>query len=130
MGLGGRGTAQARESLEADRERAGLLEGLLGDVAVAQTALEDARAAGASVEELHARGLALDAVLTDAMRAAYARERVLIGEKGYRDRIHRRKRMARPEVREATLTAEQLLTAREDHRIHGVQRVPRTVGAA
>lgn len=130
MGLGGRGTAQARESLVADRERAGRLDDLLREVAAAQAALEEARGSGAPVEELHERGLALDTALTEAMRAAYARERVLIGEKGYRDRLYRRKRLARPAVREATGVAEQLLTAREDHRLHGVPRVPRTVGAA
>ncbi|WP_306366151.1 hypothetical protein [Nocardiopsis sp. CC223A] len=130
MGLGGRGTAQARESLIADRERAGRLDDLLREVAAAQAALEDARESGAGAAELHECGLALDTALTEAMRAAYARERVLIGEKGYRDRIHRRKSLARPEVREATEVAERLLTAREEHRLHGVQRVPRTVGAA
>ncbi|MEU0493255.1 hypothetical protein ACOQFV_29970 [Nocardiopsis changdeensis] len=129
MGLGGRGTAQARESLVADRERAGRLDDLLREVAAAQAALEEARESGAAVEELHERALALDTALTEAMRAAYARERVLVGEKGYRDRIHRRKRLARPAVREATEVAEQLLTAREAHRLHGVPRVPRTVGA-
>jgi hypothetical protein len=40
MGLGGRGTAQARESLVADRERAGRLDGLLREVADAQAAYE------------------------------------------------------------------------------------------
>ncbi|CAL9604323.1 hypothetical protein SUDANB121_05516 [Nocardiopsis dassonvillei] len=130
MGLGGRGTAQARESLTADRERAARLDGLLREVADAQAALEDARTSGASAEELHERGLVLDTALTEAMRAAYARERVLVGERGYRDRLYRRKRLARPEVRVATEVAERLLTAREAHRLHGVQRVPRVVGVA
>ena len=129
MGLGGRGTAQARESLAADRERAGRLDDLLREVATAQAALEEARGAGAPAEELHERGLVLDTALTEAMRAAYARERVLVGERGYSDRIYRRKRLARPAVREATGVAERLLTARERHRLHGVQRVPRRVGA-
>ncbi|MDE3725295.1 hypothetical protein PWG71_28275 [Nocardiopsis sp. N85] len=130
MGLGGRSAAQVRESLMADRETAARLDDLLREVAAAQTALDDARAADAPVEELHERGLVLDAALTEAMRAAYARERVLIGPKGYEDRLQRRKRLARPEVRQATEVAERLLTVRETHRLHGVQRVPPQVRRA
>ncbi|MDT0329262.1 hypothetical protein [Nocardiopsis lambiniae] len=130
MGLGGHSAAQVRESLMADRETAARLDDLLREVAAAQTALDDARAADAPVEELHERGLVLDTALTEAMRAAYARERVLIGPKGYEDRLQRRKRLARPEVRQATEVAERLLTVRETHRLHGVQRVPPQVRRA
>ncbi|MEV2275388.1 hypothetical protein AB0I72_07360 [Nocardiopsis sp. NPDC049922] len=119
---------QARESLAHDREEAARLPELLERVAEAEAALAEAHERHASATELRHLGLVLDGVLTEAMRAAYARERVLIGVRGYRDRIHRRKRLARPEVREATRVAERLLTAREDHRLHGVQRVPRPVG--
>ena len=37
----------------------------------------------------------LDTALTDAMRAAYAAERVAIGPRGYDDRIFRRKAKAK-----------------------------------
>ncbi|WP_017570485.1 hypothetical protein [Nocardiopsis halotolerans] len=125
MGLAKQGTSGAREALAADRERAESLPELLRSVARAEEELEEARSWGAPVEELHQRGVALDTALTEAMRAAYARERVLVGSKGYGDRIYRRKRLARPQVREATRVAERLLTAREAHRLHGIQRVPR-----
>lgn len=125
MGLAKQSTVQARESLAADQESAQRLPELLRTVAEAQEALERARTWDAPVEELNQRGLDLDRALTEAMRAAYARERILVGAKGYEDRIHRRKRLARPQVREATRVAERLLTARETHRLHGIQRVPR-----
>ncbi|MFJ9552503.1 hypothetical protein ACIRPH_01725 [Nocardiopsis sp. NPDC101807] len=128
MGLAKQSTTQARESLETDRERAARLPELLREVAEAQEALDAVRGSGASVIEVHERGVALDEALTEAMRAAYAKERTLVGLKGYQDRIHRRKRLARPQVREATQTAETLLTAREAHRLHGIQRVPRLPG--
>ncbi|GAA1438153.1 hypothetical protein [Nocardiopsis tropica] len=128
MGLAKQSTTQARESLEADRERAERLPELLRGVAEAQEALDAVRGSGASVVEVHERGVALDEALTEAMRAAYAKERTLVGLKGYQDRIHRRKGLARPQVREATQTAETLLTAREAHRMHGIQRVPRLPG--
>lgn len=128
MGLGKKSTTEAHESLEADRELAAGLPELLRGVAEAQDALDAARGPDASVDEVHRRGVALDEALTGAMRAAYARERTLVGLKGYQDRIHRRKRLARPQVREATEVAETLLTAREAHRLHGIQRVPRPVG--
>ncbi|WP_150237786.1 hypothetical protein [Nocardiopsis quinghaiensis] len=124
MGLAKQSTTQARQRLEADRNLAEGLPELLRAVAEAQEALDQAREWNAPVEELHQRGVALDEALTEAMRAAYARERTLVGPKGYVDRIYRRKRLARPEVREATQTAERLLTARETHRLHGIQRVP------
>ncbi|MFD6950458.1 hypothetical protein A6A08_06555 [Nocardiopsis sp. TSRI0078] len=127
MGLAKQSTTQARQMLEADRGLAEKLPELLRAVAEAEAALEQAREWNAPVEELHERGVALDGALTEAMRAAYARERVLVGPKGYVDRIYRRKRLARPEVREATQVAERLLTARETHRLHGIQRVPRRV---
>jgi glutamine synthetase type III len=124
MGLAKQKSTQARESLERDRELADRLPELLRSVAEAETALGTARASDAPDEELARRGLDLDTALTEAMRAAYAKERVLVGLKGYTDRIHRRKRAARPQVRAATLDAEQLLTAREAHRLHGIPRVP------
>lgn len=125
MGLAKDSTKRAQESLEADKELAAGLPELLASVAEAQEGLNRAREQGAPVEELHRSGVELDTALTDAMRAAYAKERVLIGPKGYTDRIYRRKQLARPKVRRTTEVAEQLLTARENHRLHGIERVPR-----
>ena len=39
-------------------------------------------------------------------------------------RVHRR--LARPEVKKATEVAERLLSLREQHRLHGIERVPRS----
>ncbi|WP_067607684.1 hypothetical protein [Nocardiopsis listeri] len=118
---------QARERLARDQELADRLPELLKSVSETEDALDSARQHNAPVGELRDRGLALDTALTDAMRAAYAHERVLVGPKGYVDRIQRRKRMARPGVKRATRIAERLLTEREAHRLHGIQRVPRRV---
>lgn len=126
MGLLKQSTKQAGESLEADKERAERLPELLRSVSDTQAALVNAEKSNAPVEEVRRHGLELDDALTEAMRAAYAEERRLIGPKGYTDRIYRRKRMATPTVRRATEVAETLLTAREDHRLHGIRRVPRT----
>jgi hypothetical protein len=126
MRLAKQDKTKAREELAQDQERAERLPGLLRSVVEAERALDRTREQGAPVEELHDRGVELDTALTDAMRAAYAQERVLVGAKGYGDRIQRRKRLARPEVKQATLVAERLLTAREAHRLHGVPTVPRS----
>ncbi|MFE0266530.1 hypothetical protein ACFWZ7_20545 [Nocardiopsis alba] len=127
MGVAKETRAQAEERLAHDREAADRLPGLLAEVAAAEDALDAARDGGAPAEELHELGVALDTLLTEAMRAAYAHERVLVGPKGYMDRIQRRKRLAHPRVKQATGVAERLLTARETHRLHGIQGVPRPV---
>lgn len=119
------GREEAMERLAEDQERAERLPDLLRSVSRAQSALETAREQNAPDEEVRRHGMELDTALTEAMRAAYAKERTLVGPKGYTDRIHRRKRLATPPVRRATEEAEGLLTAREDHRLHGVQRIPR-----
>jgi len=119
------GRKQATQRLAEDQERADRLPDLLRSVSRAQSALETARGQRASAEEVRHHGLELDTALTEAMRAAYAEERVLVGAKGYTDRIYRRKRLAKPVVRRATEKAEELLTAREDHRLHHIQRIPR-----
>ncbi|PWV55491.1 MULTISPECIES: hypothetical protein [Nocardiopsis] len=127
MGLAKQDMTKAREELAHDQERADQLPELLRSVAEAERALDEVREQGAPVEEVHAHGVRFDTALTEAMRAAYARERVLVGVKGYTDRIKRRKRLARPEIKQATQVAEDLLTVREAHRLHGIQQVPRSV---
>ncbi|PSL00126.1 hypothetical protein CLV63_102252 [Murinocardiopsis flavida] len=125
MVLGRRKTGEdARRRHAEDETLAGRLPELLDTVESAEAALRAANAEGAEVEDLHARGVALDTALTDAMRAAYAQERTLIGARGYDDRIYRRKRLAAPKVKAATQAAEHLLTLREAHRLHGIERVP------
>ncbi|QBI54590.1 hypothetical protein [Streptomonospora litoralis] len=119
----------ARKRYAEDQSAAERLPELVRAVADAEERLTEAQRADADFHELHRRGVALDTALTEAMRAAYARERVLIGARGYTDGIFRRKRLATPEVRRATETAERLLTAREDHRLHGVERLPRNPAA-
>ncbi|GAB3496696.1 hypothetical protein [Nocardiopsis coralliicola] len=126
MGLMGGKGGEAQRRREEDERSAGELPALLGEVAEARALLDAAQRSRASAEELRAAGTALDDALTRALRAAYARERVLVGARGYTDRIRRRKRLARPDVREATELAERLLTERERHRLHGVARVPRS----
>ncbi|GHC83409.1 hypothetical protein GCM10007079_24560 [Nocardiopsis terrae] len=128
MRLAKQDRTKARTHLARDRELAERLPLFLRSVAEAERALDEARDRGAPVEEVHDRGVELDEALTEAMRAAYAQERVLVGVKGYGDRIQRRKRLARPEVKQATQVAERLLTARETHRLHGIPGVPRPVG--
>ncbi|WP_046470772.1 hypothetical protein [Allosalinactinospora lopnorensis] len=110
-----------------DQELAERLPELLKAVASAERDLYDAREHGTDYAELKRCGVALDRALTDAMRAAYAKERVLIGPRGLTDRIYRRKRLARPEVKQTTALAERLLTERETHRLHGIERVPRSL---
>ncbi|WP_184080051.1 hypothetical protein [Nocardiopsis mwathae] len=120
----------ARRRHSEDEQAAHRLPGLLEEVAAAERALIAAQEDGASAAELRRCGIELDRALTDAMRAAYARERALIGPRGYTDRIHRRKRLATRDVRHATELAERLLTEREAHRLHGIAQVPRSpVGA-
>ncbi|GAB3463889.1 hypothetical protein GCM10027570_51510 [Streptomonospora sediminis] len=114
----------ARKRFAEDQSAAERLPELVRVVAEAENRLAEAQRLDADFTELHRCGTALDTALTEAMRAAYARERVLIGPRGYNDRIYRRKRLATPEVRRATETAERLLTAREDHRLHGIERLP------
>ncbi|GLU45788.1 hypothetical protein [Nocardiopsis ansamitocini] len=122
--------SKARELHAEDVENAGRLPGLLETAQQTGDELEAARRADADVVELNRLGVAYDVALTDAMRAAYARQRELVGARGHEDRLYRRRRLARPDVKEATDLAERLLTLRETHRLHGIELVPRTPAAA
>ena len=75
------------------------------------------------VASLRRLALALDAALTDAMRAAYSVQRAAIGVRGYDDRIYRRKAKAKPHIHALTAEAERLLTLREPHRVNDIPAV-------
>ncbi|GAA3729323.1 hypothetical protein [Salinactinospora qingdaonensis] len=122
MGLIGRkASAEALRQHAADEETARRLPELLEAARQAEHAFHEAQRDDpeADTPEVRRLSAALDTALTDAMRAAYAKQRALIGPRGYDDRIYRRKRSARPEVKEVTSLAESLLTLRERHRLHG-----------
>lgn len=123
----GRVSPESQRRYEHDRELAGRLGALLDAARQAEAEVRRGDAGDPAADR--ERTVRLDAALTEAMRAAYAAQRVAIGPRGYDDRIVRRKRMARPEVRVHTELAERLLTLREDHRLHGVARVPRVPAA-
>ena len=117
-------SSEARERLAADQELADRFPELLDRAAEADGALRDAQAAGRPEDEVRALAVELDTALTDAMRAAYARQRVEIGPRGYDDWIYRRARKAKPYVRRWTAEAERLLTMREENRLTGVPHLP------
>lgn len=115
---------EARERLAADQELAGRFPDLLDRAAELDRALRDAQAEGKPEDEVRALAVELDGALTDAMRAAYARQRVEIGPRGYDDWIYARARKAKPNVRRWTAEAERLLTLREENRLTGVPSLP------
>lgn len=118
----GKVSADTRRLYSQDKELAAQLPELLDR---ARSAERSARAGDVDLVEERRRGQELDTALTEAMRAAYAAERVAVGPRGYEDRIYRRRHLAKPDVKELTQTAERLLTVRETHRLHGIARVPR-----
>ena len=115
---------EAQERLSADRELADRLADLLDDAAEADEELRAAQASRTPEPEVRELAMRLDDALTEAMRAAYARQRVEIGARGYDDWIYRRTRMAKPAVKTWTAEAERLLTLREEHRLTGVPHLP------
>ena len=119
----------AQQKFTADQELAGRFDDLLSEARAAEQKLRDAEAARAPLRERYELAKALDAALTDVMRAAYAAERVAIGPRGYDDRIYRRKAKATPPVRAWSAEAERLLTLRESHRLTGIPRMPRNPAA-
>lgn len=117
---------EAEQKFAADEALAARFDELLAEARSAEQAMRDGQAAHAPLTERHRLAKGLDAALTDAMRAAYAAERVAIGPLGYDDRIYRRKARATSPVRVWSAEAERLLTLRESHRLTGIPRVPRS----
>ncbi len=115
---------EADQMLAADKALAARFDELLEHARGAEQELRDAQAAAAPGVEQYRLAKALDAALTDAMRSAYAAERVAIGPAGYEDRIYRRKAKATPPVRRWSMEADRLLTLRESHRLTGIPRLP------
>ena len=120
---------EAEQMQAADEALAARFDELLEQARAAEQELRAGQAANAPLEERHRLAKALDAALTDAMRAAYAAERVAIGPRGYEDRIYRRKAKATSPVRVWSAEAERLLTLRESHRLTGIPRLPRNPAA-
>jgi hypothetical protein len=115
---------EAQQKFRLDQELAGRFDDLLSQARDAEQELRDAEAANAPLAERYRLAKRLDATLTEAMRAAFAAERVAIGPRGYEDRIYRRKAKATSPVRVWSAEAERLLTLRESHRLTGIPRLP------
>jgi hypothetical protein len=117
-------SAEAEQMLAADEALAARFDELLDAARAAEQQLRDGQAAGVPLPEQRRLAMTLDAALTEAMRSAYAGERVAIGPRGYEDRIYRRKAKATSPVRIWSMEAERLLTLRESHRLTGIPRLP------
>jgi hypothetical protein len=117
---------EAEQKCDADQALAARFDELLAEARAAEQELRDGEAANAPLIERYRLAKRLDAALTEAMRAAYAAERVAIGPLGYEDRIYRRKARATHPVRVWSAEAERLLTLRESHRLTGIPRIPRS----
>ncbi len=117
---------EAEQKFAADQALAARFDELLAGARSAEQDMRDAQTAQAPLTERHRLAKGLDTALTDAMRAAYAAERVAIGPQGYDDRIYRRKARATSPVRVWSAEAERLLTLRESHRLTGIPRVPQS----
>ncbi len=117
-------SAEAEQMLAADQALAARFDELLDAARAAEQQLRDGQTAGVPLPEQRRLAMALDAALTEAMRSAYAGERVTIGPRGYEDRIYRRKAKATSPVRAWSMEAERLLTLRESHRLTGIPQLP------
>lgn len=117
-------STEAEQMLAADEALAARFGELLDAARAAEQQLRDGQATGAPLPEQNRLAKALDAALTQAMRSAYAAERVAIGPRGYEDRIYRRKAKATSPVRTWSMEAERLLTLRESHRLTGIPPLP------
>src|SRR3984893_5101575 len=105
-------SSEAEQSYAADLALAGRHAELLDAAGAAEPESRQAQGRRAPDAELRRLALALDAALTDAMRAAFAVQRAEIGVRGYDDRIYRRKANAEP-----------LLTLRKTHRLNDIPAV-------
>jgi hypothetical protein len=123
--LSHKATPESQGRYEADVALAATFDDLLDQARKADEALRAAEVRRADVVEIHRLAKDLDTALTNAMHAAYARERAAIGLRGYEDRIFFRKAKAKPEVRPLIAEAERLLTLRENHRMNRIPEVPR-----
>lgn len=129
MTLGRGMSAETAEMFARDKELAQQLWDLLERARAAEDNLRVERAGASDPQRDRELSLELDRALTETMRAAYAAERIAVGPRGYTDWIYRRRQLAKSRVRWASRLAERLLTLREEHRLHGITRVPREVAA-
>ena len=120
-------SADAEAEYAADVALAARFDELLERARTAEQDFRVAQARAVPVAQLYPLAKALDAALTEVMRAAYAAERAEIGPRGYDDRIYRRKAKAKPAVHAWADEAERLLTLRETHRLTGIPPTPRAV---
>jgi hypothetical protein len=118
-------TPEAQAKYSVDTALAAKYDDLLAAARAADSDLLAAEARRDGVTEIHRLAKNLDAALTHAMHAAYARQRAAIGVQGYDDRIFTRKAKAKPEIHRLTAEAERLLTLRENHRMNRIPEVPR-----
>lgn len=120
-------SAEAEAEYAADVALAARFDELLERAQAAEQDFRAGQARAVPVAELYPLAKALDAALTEVMRAAYAAERAEIGPRGYDDRIYRRKARAKPAVHAWADEAERLLTLRETHQLTGIPPTPRAV---
>ncbi|MEV1176750.1 hypothetical protein [Nonomuraea sp. NPDC049784] len=120
---------EAEVRYHADQEISKSFPELLEKARRAEETVRDLRAAAADEIELLAAGREFDRTLTDALRAAEAGQRATFGVKSYDNRIARRKAKATPAGAMWTAEVDRLRTLREDNRLWGIPRVPRSVPA-
>lgn len=121
-------SADAQAQYLSDVALAANFDDLLAAAKTAEHGFRQAQATARPLAEQYPLAKKLDAVLTDAMRSAYAAVRAEIGPRGYDDRIFKRKAMATQAVHALNTEAERLLTLRETHRLTGIPPLPGGVG--
>jgi hypothetical protein len=128
MGLRRRVSQDIEERYAADKALASGYDAKLAAAREAERALRRAQAEGRSGEETRVLAVALDMALTDALSAAEAAERAVMGTRTYAPadgkpeevraaEIAERKARARSDVRPCTDEVDRLRTAREVHRL-------------
>jgi hypothetical protein len=121
-------SADAQTQYLSDVALAANFDDLLVAAKTAEDEYREAQATARPLAEKYTLAKKLDAVLTDAMRSAFAAVRAEIGPRGYDDRIFKRKAMATPTVHALNTEAERLLTLRETHRLTGIPPRPQGIG--